>query len=458
MSLPFARAVNIPDIRPYDYSILILGETGVGKSTLLNTIINSILGNTVENLRVAIKCEKYPELNPEFNDNKFERNDQSSFISQTKNVHYYKASGSITNNKTILLVDTPGIASTHGYQEDDENTNEIIECAKHIEHFNAIIFMQKYSCNRTTQYFFYNVQRISEIIPRDFENSVIIVVSFDCGGGNTSNVEKFSFPFPVQKFFYFNNILFQRSKQEYLDKPEVANKINKKFIKIKKNASQMFRFIFNMNSISTTQYNELFVNHNGIMTKISEISTHLNNYKAIEEYLTNKTIIEVTRWIDTNYHNTICSLHNTICHENCFLNFTRVKESQYFNNCSCMNFEKKCKTCGCVSEQHLHKCQKPIHGPISIEEVYKYYNIPNSLKNEEKIKELINIKQKHLLLELQTYELLITEVNPRYKLSNHIRRAIDLMESTDCEEIKINDKKKESSLSLLKSLENLMKK
>ncbi|OMJ69040.1 hypothetical protein SteCoe_33353 [Stentor coeruleus] len=456
MNSTFARAVRKSDIEPYDYSVLIIGETGVGKSTLLNVIVNSVFGNNVENLTAAIRCLKYPNINPEFDDKIYERNDANTLRSQTTNVHYYKVSGPLTNNKILLFVDTPGMSSTEGIEEDDESTNEIIDCAKSVKHFNAIICMLKYSTNRFTPFLKYNIQRISEIIPRDFENSVIVVSSFKCGSGKSSEVRNIDYPFPVQNFYFLNNVVFENTREEYLAKPKLLKKSNKQFKKIKTKVGKMFEFIFKMNAISSMQYDELFFRHNNIMTIISELNTHMNNFDAIKKFIYTNEVIDVTRWVDTNYHNTLCSLHSDkVCHENCFLNFTRVKNSKYFNDCACMNLEKKCKICGCESEQHLHKRQKPVYGPLQIEDILKYYSIPITLKNPDKALKMIDIKREKLLLELHTNEIIISEINPRYILTDHFHKAIELMEATDTS--KIRSKNIKNNLENLKTLENLTK-
>ncbi|OMJ69041.1 hypothetical protein SteCoe_33354 [Stentor coeruleus] len=350
MNSTFARAVSIDDIEPYDYSVLILGETRVGKSTLVNVIVNSVLGNNVENLTAAIRCKKYPNINPEFDDKIYKRNDANTLRSQTTNVHYYKVSGPLTNNKILLLVDTPGTCSTKGIEEDDESTNEIINCAKSVKHFNAIICMLKYSTNRSNVLFKYNIYRISKIIPRDFENSVIVVSSFKCGNRKFSEV-RIDYPFPVQNFYFFNNFVFENSREEYLAKPKLVIKSNKKFKKIKTKVGKMIEFIFNMRAISNIQYEELFY-HNKIKAIISELNTNRSNAEAIKRIIYTNEVIE---------------------------------------------------------------------GPLLTEDILKYYSIPITLKNPEKILKLIDIKEKKLLLELQSNELMIFEINPRYNLCDNFR-------------------------------------
>lgn len=106
-------------LEPYDYSIFVLGASGNGKSTLINSTASSIMVRDLSNLAAAIKCEKYPIIDPCFDDGTQERNDATSGQSQTTKAHFYKFRGPFTNNKTILIVDTPGLASSGGVDEDD---------------------------------------------------------------------------------------------------------------------------------------------------------------------------------------------------------------------------------------------------------------------------------------------------------------------------------------------------
>jgi putative ribosome biogenesis GTPase RsgA len=49
---------------------------------------------------------------PEYRDDLVERNDANSGKSQTTHAHFYHIRSQLTKNKTILVVDTPGLASS----------------------------------------------------------------------------------------------------------------------------------------------------------------------------------------------------------------------------------------------------------------------------------------------------------------------------------------------------------
>lgn len=423
MSLNFASVVKRNNIGPYDYSILILGASGSGKSTLLNTIVNSVLDSKIDNLTTAIRCSKYPTFSLGFDDEIEERIDSESCASQTKSAHFYKISGSITNYKKILLVDTPGIYSTEGLVDDEENILEIIRAARLIKHFNAIFFVQPFSENRLTEIFLYKMSRISEVIPRDFEKSVLLINAFS----DFISKSDLKHPFQIKKEFDINNPFFKFSQSDYINSDKLKNKMEKKLRKSYKEIGKIFDFVFQMNANANTQYNDLFRYHNNIMCKISEFNIHLQNIESIKGYLENKTEIISTRLVRTNYHNTVCSKCNVVCHENCNLDFTYSKNSKYFNNCACMNLNDICKICSCESDTHAHRYDKPITGTITIKEILKEYEISDRINNEDEIKSLINQKEQKIIKELIEQESLIVKVNPRYTINEQLLISLKCM-------------------------------
>ncbi|OMJ76200.1 hypothetical protein SteCoe_24496 [Stentor coeruleus] len=205
-------------LEPYDYSILILGASGNGKSTFVNTLVNVIIGNRPGNLQVAVACYKYPNIIPALDDGLHDYDDGKT---QTTHAHFYKLKSSITENKTILVIHTPGFALSEDDSGDDNIAQIIINAALRTKYLNAIIIIQNSSYNRLSPCLEYSLYRISEIIPKEFENQVILVLTFNSGA--TQFQDRWLL-FPIQYKVKINNIAFKYSSNEYQAKPYCINR------------------------------------------------------------------------------------------------------------------------------------------------------------------------------------------------------------------------------------------
>ena len=85
------------EFEPYDYSILILGPSGSGKSSFINTFINILLEKTPDNLLSIIPCESYPEVDPEFLDSENLHPAGKFYKFATLSLNGYKISSRLTN-------------------------------------------------------------------------------------------------------------------------------------------------------------------------------------------------------------------------------------------------------------------------------------------------------------------------------------------------------------------------
>ncbi|EHL03003.1 hypothetical protein M7I_0974 [Glarea lozoyensis 74030] len=133
-------------------NILILGETGVGKSTFINAFVNYL---SYETLPDAMKADGLNWVIPcSFSTQKMDRNDPNSKIEQIKvkvgsrDDEQDGAKGASATQqttvypvtigtRTIRLIDTPGIGDTRGLEYDQKNMADILNTLSSYEELHA---------------------------------------------------------------------------------------------------------------------------------------------------------------------------------------------------------------------------------------------------------------------------------------------------------------------------------
>lgn len=270
----------------------------------------------------------------------------------------------------------------------------------------------------------YNLYRISEIVPTDFESKLIVALTF-----NTGSVlfQDEWFPFNIQYKLKLNNLAFGFSSKEYNDSEKLLKKHKPEWEKCTKKLKKFFDKIFQMNAQSTKQYTQIFEQHNAVMENIAEYRVTLENIEKIRNYLDNggNSQLQITKWIATSYHNTVCSEHSVVCHEDCALNFNGISGTEFFNNCACMGVNKTCRKCGCLSEQHVHKHEKPVTEVQAITELLRDCAINGDTSDPAKLKKALENREIDIIKELGSCESKISKVCPKYKLSKYFVVAVE---------------------------------
>lgn len=159
-----------------DYiNILILGETGVGKSTFINAFVNYLSYSTLDEakdateLSSAIPCSfslqtmdrEHPETGiQEYNVKVGARDDEvdgSTGKSATQKSSVYSV---IIGTKTYRLIDTPGIGDTRGLSYDKENMADILKTISAYDDLHGILVLVKSNNARLTLTFRFCVKEL----------------------------------------------------------------------------------------------------------------------------------------------------------------------------------------------------------------------------------------------------------------------------------------------------------
>ncbi|CAG8567153.1 8749_t:CDS:1 [Cetraspora pellucida] len=161
-------------------NILVIGQTGVGKSTFINAFANYLKFSSLDDaksgdLEVLIpskieieKDNKSAEVTVGEGDN--DEAMQSKGDSLTQRCKSYKF---YTEKKAIRLIDTPGIGDTRGKDKDMETLENIMAYIKHSEHLNGICILLKPNESRLDDSLKYCIEALLSQFHKNVKDNII---------------------------------------------------------------------------------------------------------------------------------------------------------------------------------------------------------------------------------------------------------------------------------------------
>ncbi|CAF1508982.1 unnamed protein product [Rotaria sordida] len=142
-----------------DINILLLGQTGVGKTTFINSFANYLVHNSLDD---GIKGELQAPISASFihmDKDTFEEreinigapheSEQTRIVGESCTRECRSFLFRI-NNRNLRLIDTPGIGDTQGVLEDEKNFANILAVISQYEHLNGICILLKPNEDRLT--------------------------------------------------------------------------------------------------------------------------------------------------------------------------------------------------------------------------------------------------------------------------------------------------------------------
>ncbi|XP_016115645.1 uncharacterized protein [Sinocyclocheilus grahami] len=152
-----------------DKTILLVGETGTGKTTLINTMVNYMLG-------VQREDKVWFEITDD-------QSDRTSVHSQTSSITVY---GFYLQESLIHLtiIDTPGYGDTRGVKKDKEIGESLLSLSKseeEIHEIHAVCLVINSTQNRLSDRQIYIFDAVQSLFGRDIADNIILLLTHSDG-------------------------------------------------------------------------------------------------------------------------------------------------------------------------------------------------------------------------------------------------------------------------------------
>ncbi|KAF9763151.1 hypothetical protein IL306_003231 [Fusarium sp. DS 682] len=393
-------------LKPFDqYKILILGETGVGKSTFINSFVNYMLFKTVDDalqapgLTYAIPCSfPVPNMvNGVWRDLEVKvgkQNDREKFSSKGQSA----TQSCVTyvfhmNGSTFRLIDTTGIGDTRGIDQDNINMANIVETLKSVDKLNTILFLMKPDSTRLTDTFNFCMTGLLSQLHKDTNKNIV----FGFTRAKSTGYELKDTRAPLQALLderktgivlgYNNTFFFEAESFQYLAAFKEANIVLKNkqgydesFAKSAEESRRLINMSIGMSThdvrktlalSSTREYieglKEPMIKINDIVTKeemdIKIQQQHVSTYGLSNDSIQKdlKRTVRIPERIELQEPQTVCTHEKCrtysaqftiyrVCHENCTVKTPANEQVGFVELMGCWAFN--CKGDQCVVCEH----------------------------------------------------------------------------------------------------------
>lgn len=226
-----------------EYNILILGETGVGKSTFINAFVNYMKFGSLDDaltdegpLQFAIPSEfSFDERHNERDETfhvtvgdagEFEQFSRRGQSATQKSVTYrFELDG-----KRFSLIDTPGIGDTRGVAQDHANVKDILNTLESVDKIHTVLLLLKPNSARLGPVFDFCVTELLSHLHKETSKNIV----FGCTNARNTNFSFGDTRTPLETLLkdkatglslgYHNSFFFDSEAFRYLAAKKLRNK------------------------------------------------------------------------------------------------------------------------------------------------------------------------------------------------------------------------------------------
>ena len=314
---------------------MVVGATGAGKSTLINGMVNYLLGVKFEdNFRFKIITEEN-EMH------------QSQAHSQTQKITAYTVywhEGSPVNYD-LIIIDTPGFGDTRGMKQDELIKGQIkdfFSMKEGIDQIHGVGFVIPSSLARLTPVQKYNFNSVLSVFGKDIEKSIFIMATFSDGDEPVVEGALNAADIPYCQLHKFNN------EPLFETKAKAINKHNWKMAY--DNFKNFFAHFSRKNAVSLHLTRDVLEERQKLETLVEGLHTQIKDgivkIDALnqEEKVLRSHEVDILQNKDFTYTVTVTK-HRKI----------DITEGWYVTNCQNCNFTCH-RVCAYSNDQDKHRC------------------------------------------------------------------------------------------------------
>ncbi|XP_067234274.1 uncharacterized protein [Chanodichthys erythropterus] len=309
--------------------ILMVGETGTGKTTLINAMINYMLD-----------VQREDKIWFEITD---DQSDRTSVHSQTSNVTVY---GFYLQESQVDLsiIDTPGYGDTRGIDLEKKITKSLLSLSKSAEvihEIHAVCLVIKATQNRLSDRQIYIFDAVQSLFGRDIAENIVLLFTYSDGAppkNALTAVKEAKIKCAVNDknqpvYFRFNNCQSKADEDDDEDEEDREQRLNQSWNLSFKGMMQLFKFLDTIQPKSLKMTRDVLQKRKQLEANISNLKARVqttelkqNELKQTQEALEEnkepanfKYEVEVPykEWVDIDTSVAKAAMCCTVCEENC---------------------------------------------------------------------------------------------------------------------------------------------
>uniref|UniRef100_A0AC34GLP4 AIG1-type G domain-containing protein n=1 Tax=Panagrolaimus sp. ES5 TaxID=591445 RepID=A0AC34GLP4_9BILA len=485
------------------FNLLVLGQSGTGKSTWINSFANYLHYETLDDAlnaepvclipsKFTLTDDDYRQIEVSIGkDDKNEGVGGGLSCTKSPKVYSFKNGG-----QTINVIDVPGIGDTAGTEKDEENTKMILDTVALFQDLHAICILLKSTDTRMTTEYRYCLSELLMHLHKNALDNVVFVFTNTRGSDYKPGNAYTPLSAYLQELERLKGIHVQLSRDVIycIDNEafrfQCAHRQHAQFRTSdptpyakswEESRNSTFRLIHRMrqliphNVMETLSINEaraiILMLIQPLTTITALIQANAANYTdnfdqvvnqlqqnlqvsdfdiQIEELDRPRTVCTAKKCVAVeklNNTNRYVTYYKQVCHETCYLDGVPLKRcpEPALAKCNAMHGGENCHKCGCHHTKHMHIDfnQRTVLKKSAISE--KLGIVANKLTKEAAVEEL-----KSMINELQNEQNVVS--NTMIKFAGYLQGNAILEYNGDIDErLKMEIRKEEAAAALSKS-------